>query len=253
VNFSDRKRVFGENRLPERKPKSIFRLAWIALQDRVLILLSVAAVVSLALGLYRTFGQTEHVGAKVEWVEGVAIIVAISIVVIVGALNDWQKERQFQKLNKKKEDRIIKVVRSGKPTTISIHDVVVGDIMLLEPGDVVPVDGILVEGHNLSCDESSATGESDLVKKTPAQQALLALSDAEGQELKKLDPFVISGARVLDGIGSFLVTAIGPHSTHGQTMMSLQEDPGLTPLQSKLNVLAGKRRSLPQFRVLEGH
>ena len=251
--FADRKRVFGENRLPERKSKSFLQLAWVALQDRVLILLSIAAVVSLALGLYQTFGQTHHEGAKVDWVEGVAIIVAIAIVVIVGALNDWQKERQFQKLNTKKEDRLIKVVRSGSPTKMSVYDVVVGDLMLLEAGDVVPVDGVFVEGHSLSCDESSATGESDLVKKTPADDVLQALLNEKAPEPKRLDPFIISGARVLDGVGSFLVTAVGQNSSHGRTMMSLREDPGLTPLQSKLNILAGRHIFTCSQTILRRH
>ena len=238
--FVDRTRVYGPNRLPEPKSKSLLELAWIALQDRVLILLSVAAVVSLALGLYQTFGVTHHEGAKIEWVEGVAIIVAITIVVVVGALNDWQKERQFRKLNQKKEDRLVKVTRSGKPMSISIHDVLVGDVMLLEPGDVIPVDGVFIGGHNLSCDESSATGESDLIKKVPADAVLHALLHEDSPKLKKLDPFIISGAKVLDGVGTFLVTAVGQQSSHGKTMMSLRDDPGLTPLQAKLNLLAGK-------------
>ncbi|KAH7142046.1 hypothetical protein EDB81DRAFT_54451 [Dactylonectria macrodidyma] len=238
-SFIDRTRVFGDNRLPDRKSKSFLQLAWIALQDRVLILLSVAAVVSLALGLYQTFGQAHHSGAKVEWVEGVAIIVAITIVVLVGALNDWQKERQFKKLNAKKEQRLVKVVRSGKPATMSVYDILVGDVLLLEPGDVIPVDGVLIDGHNVSCDESSATGESDLIKKVPADTVLHLLLYEEAPKLRKLDPFIISGAKVLDGVGSFLVTAVGKNSSHGRTMMSLRDDPGLTPLQSKLNVLAG--------------
>ncbi|UPL03919.1 hypothetical protein LCI18_014853 [Fusarium solani-melongenae] len=237
--FVDRTRVYGPNRLPEPKSKSLLELAWIALQDRVLILLSIAAVVSLALGLYQTFGVKHHEGAKIEWVEGVAIIVAITIVVVVGALNDWQKERQFRKLNQKKEDRLVKVTRSGKPMSISIHDVLVGDVMLLEPGDVIPVDGVFIGGHNLSCDESSATGESDLIKKVPADAVLHALSHEDSPKLKKLDPFIISGAKVLDGVGTFLVTAVGQQSSHGKTMMSLRDDPGLTPLQAKLNLLAG--------------
>lgn len=237
--FGDRKRVYGENVLPDRKSKSFLQLAWIALQDRVLILLSVAAAVSLALGFYQTFGSTaHHDGAKVEWVEGVAIVVAILIVVLVGAMNDWQKERQFRKLNKKKEDRIVKIIRSGRPANVSVHHIMVGDVMLLEAGDVLPVDGIYIEGHNVSCDESSATGESDLMKKMPADAVMAALNDGTTAR-KKLDPFMISGARVLDGYGTFLVTAVGQNSCHGRTMMSLRDDPGLTPLQLKLNILAG--------------
>jgi Ca2+-transporting ATPase len=74
---------------------------WIAFMDKVLLLLSGAAVISLALGLYQTFGAIHHAesGPKVDWVEGAAIIVAIFIVV-VGAGNDYQKELQFVKLNK---------------------------------------------------------------------------------------------------------------------------------------------------------
>lgn len=253
-NYSDRKRVFGQNILPDRKSKSLLQLAWIALQDRVLILLSVAAVVSLALGLYQTFGGTHHEedGANVEWVEGVAIVVAILIVVTVGALNDWQKERQFRKLNKKKEDRLVKVIRSGKPSNVSVHDILVGDVMLIEAGDVLPVDGVYIDGHNVSCDESSATGESDLIKKMPADAVMAALKDGS-TSLKKLDPFLISGARVLDGFGTFVVTAVGQNSSHGRTMMSLRDDPGLTPLQLKLNILAGESlfsKSRPPFDKL---
>ncbi|KAK5001171.1 plasma membrane calcium, partial [Cryomyces antarcticus] len=208
-----------------------------AYNDKVLILLSIAAVISLALGLYQTFGQSHADGeARVEWVEGVAIMVAIVIVVVVGAVNDWQKERQFVKLNKKKEDRSIKVVRSGKTQEISVYDILAGDVVLLEPGDMIPVDGIFIEGHNVKCDESSATGESDLLKKTPAEEVFRAMEAHE--PLKKMDPFIISGAKVTEGVGSFLVTATGVNSSYGKTMMSLREESEVTPLQSKLNVLA---------------
>jgi Ca2+-transporting ATPase len=236
--FHDRKRVFGDNRIPERKSKSFLELAWIAMHDKVLILLSIAAVVSLGLGLYQTFGDTKEEGAHVEWIEGVAIIVAICIVVFVGALNDWQKERQFAKLNKQKEDRDVKVIRSGRTVKISVYDVLVGDVMILEQGDMIPADGIFISGHNVSCDESSATGESDLLKKTAAVEVFRAQETRE--DTRKMDPFIISGSKVAEGVGSYLVTAVGIHSTNGKTMMSLREDNQVTPLQLKLNVLAGK-------------
>lgn len=235
--FADRRRVFGENRIPDRKPKSFWRLAWIAAQDKVLILLSIAAVISLALGLYQTFGDTHEVGAKVDWVEGVAIMVAVLIVIFVGALNDWQKERQFAQLNKKKQDRDVKVIRSGKTVRISVYDVLVGDVMILEQGDVIPADGIFISGHNVSCDESSATGESDVLKKTAATEVFRAQEAHE--DTRKMDPFIISGSKVAEGVGSFLITSTGIHSTYGKTMMSLREDNQVTPLQLKLNVLAG--------------
>ncbi|KAF3031126.1 hypothetical protein E8E11_002610 [Didymella keratinophila] len=235
--FVDRIRVFSDNRLPEKTPKSIFQLAWMAYNDKVLLLLTAAAVISLALGLYQTFGGQHDPGEpKVEWVEGVAIIVAIAIVVIVGAANDWQKERQFVKLNKKKDDRQIKVVRSGRTQQILVYDILVGDVVNLEPGDMIPVDGILIQGHGIKCDESSATGESDLLKKTPGDEAFRAIEKHEN--LKKIDPFILSGAKVSEGVGQFLVTATGVNSSYGKTLMSLREESEVTPLQSKLNVLA---------------
>ncbi|KIH89256.1 Ca2+-transporting ATPase [Sporothrix brasiliensis 5110] len=235
--FFDRKRVFKDNRLPEKKAKSLLQLIWITFNDKILIMLSIAAVVSLAVGLYQTFGQdhnAEH--PAVEWIEGVAIIVAILIVVIVGSLNDWQKERQFAKLNRKKTDRLVKVVRSGRLQEISIWEILVGDVVHLETGDMIPVDGVLIEGHSIKCDESQATGESDLIRKRPADEVYAAIESHE--DLKKMDPFIQSGARVMEGLGTFMVTATGVNSTYGKTMMSLQDDPEITPLQAKLNVIA---------------
>lgn len=237
LNFGDRKRVFKDNRLPEKKGKSLLQLIWITYNDKVLILLSIAAVVSLAIGLYQTFG-THHDSDNppVEWVEGVAIIVAIVIVVMVGSLNDFQKERQFAKLNKKKQDRIVKVVRSGKTIELSVFDILVGDVLHLEPGDMIPVDGILIEGFNVKCDESQATGESDVIRKRPADEVYAAIEN--GESLAKMDPFIQSGARVMEGVGTFMATSVGIHSSYGKTLMALNDDPEMTPLQSKLNVIA---------------
>lgn len=236
-HFADRKRVFKDNTLPEKKGKSLLQLMWITYNDKVLILLSIAAVVSLAIGLYQTLG-TPHSAANppVEWVEGVAIIVAILIVVIVGSLNDYQKERQFAKLNKKKQSRDVKVVRSGKTIEISVFDILVGEVIHLEPGDMIPVDGVLIEGFNVKCDESQATGESDIIRKRPADEVIAAIEN--GDDLAKMDPFIQSGARVMEGVGTFMATAVGVNSSYGKTLMALNDDPEMTPLQSKLNVIA---------------
>ncbi|CAG8599744.1 1774_t:CDS:2, partial [Ambispora gerdemannii] len=96
---------------------------------------------------------------------------------------------------------------------------------LLEPGDIVPVDGIFLSGHNLTCDESSATGESDALKKNSL--------DAGG------DPFILSGSKVLEGVGKAIVIAVGPYSYFGKTMMALRGNESTeTPLQIKLDILA---------------
>ena len=90
--------------------------------------------------------------------------------------------------------------------------------MLLEAGDVIPVDGVLIDGYNVICDESSATGESELVAKVPANVALKVLHSS-ATNTPELDPFILSGAKVHDGVGRYLVTAVGVNSYHGRTLM----------------------------------
>ncbi|RCI10110.1 hypothetical protein L249_8456 [Ophiocordyceps polyrhachis-furcata BCC 54312] len=234
--FADRLRVFRDNRLPAKKGKSFLQLVLATYNDNVLILLSVAAVVSLAVGLYQTFDGEDDGGPKVEWVEGVAIVVAIAIVVIVGSLNDYSKERRFVKLNKKKQDRNVRVVRCGRTMEVSVFDIMAGDVVHLEPGDMVPADGVLIDGFNVKCDESQTTGESDIIRKRPADDVYAAIQDHES--LKKMDPFIQSGARIMEGVGTYMVTSTGTFSTHGRTLMALNDDPEMTPLQAKLNVVA---------------
>jgi Ca2+-transporting ATPase len=243
TGFTDRRRVFSENRLPEKKSKTLLQLAWITYNDKVLILLTIAAIVSLALGLYQTFGVKHEDGQpSLEWVEGVAIMVAIVIVVLVGTINDWQMERQFNTLNKKHNDRTAKVIRSGKSVEISVFDIMVGDVMHLSTGDVVPVDGIFISGHAVKCDESSATGESDLLKKVGGDEVYAALEQAKNgnapADLEKLDPFIISGSKINEGTGTFLVTSVGVNSSYGRITMAMHTEQDDTPLQKKLNSLA---------------
>lgn len=235
--YVDRKRVFGVNRLPERKPKSICQLMWIAFNDKVLILLATVATISLSLGLYQTFALPHKPGQpRVEWAEGVTIMAAVIIVVVVGALNDYQKELQFARLHRKKDDRVVRAIRSGRSLEISVYDILVGDVLHLEPGDLVPADGVLISGYNVRCDESSATGESDPAHKIGGDEAMTRIAANQGTH--KLDPFILSGSKVLEGIGTYLVTGVGMHSSYGKLMVSMAEETDSTPLQKKLGVVA---------------
>ncbi|CAG8559832.1 9887_t:CDS:2 [Ambispora leptoticha] len=242
--FSQRRRVFGINVLPPTESKTIFELMWIALQDKILIILTVAAFISLGLGLYEDFAPDKNNAEdpKIKWVEGVAILIAIVIVVMVDSVNDWQKEKQFQRLNAKKEDRNVKVTRNGKEALISVHDVLVGDILHIEPGEIIAVDGVLISGHNIHCDESSETGEFDTVRKLNYEECLKNFSDQESTSdiahHSKADPFLISGSKVLEGVGKYVVTAVGENSRNGRTKMGFRNDSRDTPLQEKLNDLA---------------
>jgi Ca2+-transporting ATPase len=253
--FYDRKRVFSNNILPAKKAKSFLKLMWEAYyKESVLILLTIAAVISLALGLYETFGVDHGPGAppSVDWIEGCAICVSIVVVVMVGAINDWQKERAFVKLNAKKEAREVKVIRSGKSFTISVYDILVGDVLHMEPGDLIPADGIFISGHNVKCDESSATGESDQMKKSNAERVLRLLEKGHSDP-KDLDPFIISGSKVLEGVGTYLVTSVGVNSSYGKILMAMRHDMEATPLQIKLDKLAkaiAKLASAASFLLL---
>ncbi len=242
----ERRAVFGDNSLPPKAQPSFLSMVWGAYNDPVLFLLTAAAVVSLAIGLYQTFTLT-HTAANppVEWVEGVAIITAVVIIVLVSSINDWEKSRQFQKLDKKQLERDAKVTRGGVSMLIAGADILVGDVVHLEPGDVIPADGVLISGYRVMCDESSATGESELVHKTPGDEAMAAMSQsaagsASDMHQMHFDPFILAGTKVLEGMGAFLVTATGVRSTYGKILASVREksESVPTPLQERLAVLA---------------
>lgn len=232
--FTDRKTAYGDNRLPPRRPKSFLRLIWDAFNDKLMFLLAFSAVVSLALGIYQSVNPSEP-GSNVEWVEGVTIVIAIIIILMATATNDWQKNHKFEKLNAKKSERYVNVVRSGKLKHISVFDLLVGDLVHLETGDIVPVDGILAAGYDVECDESSVTGESDLIRKTPWNDDHLAEDASKSQDH---DPFILSGSKVSSGVGTMLVTSVGVNSSYGRILMSLRDEPQETPLQQKLGSLS---------------
>lgn len=254
----NRYKKYGDNKLPDRIPKTLWQLIIEALQDKTMLLLSAAAVVSFALGLYEYFFQPPEFDPegnkinKVDWIEGVAIMMAVVVVVLVGAVNDYQKELQFVKLNQKKENRKIIVIRKGKETLISIYNLLVGDIISLQTGDVIPADAILVEGQ-CEADESSITGESDTIKKFDLTTALSIYNGSEvsstvselpdiGERNSKgekiPDCMLISGSKLLSGLGKAVVTSVGTNSIYGRTMMSLKVEPDPTPLQERLSQLA---------------
>lgn len=178
-DLKNRVDLYGKNEIPPKPPKSIFRLAFEAVQDATLIMLIICAVISIGLSFYHPADdekeeefrntKSEDVG-NLEWVEGVAIMIAVIVVVFVTAFNDWRKERQFRGLQDRIEsDNLTSVVRNGQIKQINIKDLVVGDICCIKYGDLTPADGIVVQASDLKIDESSLTGETDQIKKTPTQ------------------------------------------------------------------------------------
>ncbi|XP_039834904.1 calcium-transporting ATPase 5, plasma membrane-type-like isoform X5 [Panicum virgatum] len=209
-----RRDIFGANTYPRKKRRSIWRFVFEACQDLTLVILMVAAAISLSLGM-----ATE--GAKDGWYDGGSIFFAVFLVIFVTATSDYRQSLQFQHLNGEKQNIQVEVIRGGKRIGASIFDLVVGDVVPLKIGDQVPADGILISGHSLAIDESSMTGESKIVHKD--QRA----------------PLLMSGCKVADGYGSMLVTGVGTNTEWGMLMANLSEDVGEeTPLQVRLNGVA---------------
>lgn len=120
---------------------------------------------------------------------------------------------------------------------ISKDEVLVGDIVQLEPGSRIPADGILVSGHHILCDESVSTGESDLIAKFPADEVMARIETS--MLSSKNDPFILSGSCVVEGDGTFLATGVGIHSGMGKILMSLREDTTESPMQMELVRISG--------------
>ncbi|XP_061544793.1 plasma membrane calcium-transporting ATPase 1-like isoform X1 [Phycodurus eques] len=211
VDLEKRHTAFGQNFIPPKKPKTFLQLVWEALQDVTLIILEIAAIISLGLSFYhleggdseacgQASGGVEDEGeAQAGWIEGAAILFSVIIVVLVTAFNDWSKEKQFRGLQSRiEQEQKFTVIRKGQVIQIPVAEMVVGDIAQIKYGDLLPTDGILIQGNDLKIDESSLTGESDQVRKS----------------LEK-DPMLLSGTHVMEGSGRMVVSAVGLNSQTG--------------------------------------
>uniref|UniRef100_A0AAQ4QWY0 Calcium-transporting ATPase n=1 Tax=Gasterosteus aculeatus aculeatus TaxID=481459 RepID=A0AAQ4QWY0_GASAC len=211
VDLEKRHASYGQNFIPPKKAKTFLQLVWEALQDVTLIILEIAAIISLGLSFYHPpGGDSEACGevaggvedegeSQAGWIEGAAILFSVIIVVLVTAFNDWSKEKQFRGLQSRiEQEQKFTVIRKGQVIQIPVAEMVVGDIAQIKYGDLLPADGILIQGNDLKIDESSLTGESDQVRKS----------------LEK-DPMLLSGTHVMEGSGRMVVSAVGLNSQTG--------------------------------------
>lgn len=210
ADLQNRRETFGSNIIPPKKPKTFLQLVWEALQDATLIILEIAALISLVLSLYKPADEEGNLTPEAEetkhgWIEGLAILVSVVVVVFVTAFNDYTKEKQFRGLQNKIEgERKFAVIRKNEVKQIPVGEIVVGDICQIKYGDLLPADGILVQSNDLKIDESALTGESDHVKKG-----------------ESFSPVVLSGTHVMEGSGKVLVLAVGINSQSGIIMTLL--------------------------------
>jgi calcium-translocating P-type ATPase len=193
-----------------------YRFVLNALDETILQILLAAAAVSLIVGMIDDPAQ--------GWMDGVAILCAVFIVVMVSSVNDFMKQKQFAKLNVEAGDLQVIIVKNGNEHEVSVYSVLVGDLLHISNGMVIPVDGIILRSNALVVDESAITGENEPIRKTLS---------------RNLDtpptPFLVSGSKVSEGTGLLMVCAVGRNSVNGKLKALLQEDSeDETPLQKKL-------------------
>jgi Ca2+-transporting ATPase len=214
-DLASRATEFGHNYMPTPEPKTWLSLFIASFEDTTVIILIVSAIVSLCVGFYGDPAK--------GWIEGAAILVAVLVVAVVTATNDYSKDQQFRALNAIKDNITVQVVRGGKRQQVSTNYLLVGDVVLLECGDKIPADGVLIQGDEVTVNESSLTGEPEDVRKGYG---------AEG------DAFLLSGCVLTGGSCRMLVIAVGAESRWGRISAALQDEPADTPLQEKLDLMA---------------
>ena len=228
-DIEDRRRIYGYNKPILREHNTLFEFVLECLEDRMLRILLGAAFVSTIIGMIKE-------GLTTGWLEGFAIFFAVFVVVSITSLNNYNKEKQFLLLSLENQKKKVVVRRDGIDKNIEVDELVVGDILKIFIGNIISVDGIIIEGE-VQIDESSLTGESDLVKKKTEAEIQRNKNDK-----KVITPIIFSGTSIKCGSGYMLVCAVGINSNQGKTtnLIRNQESNELTPLQEKLKALAEK-------------
>ena len=206
----------GGNSLTEKKQKSIVAMFFSQFKNFMVIILLAAAVISGVLG---------------EWSDTVIILIVVLLNAVIGVVQENKAEKSLEAL-KSLSSPSAKVLRDGKKLEIESEELVPGDIMLLDAGDFVSADGILVESASLQIEESALTGESLPVDKQTAIP--------EGEDLPLGDRLnnVFTSSLVTNGRGKVIVTATGMNTEIGNIAEMLQNQEEMrTPLQEKLDQL----------------
>lgn len=272
AQVADSRQQYGDNVLTPPKKTSLWKLYLDKYRDPIIQILLVAALVSLVLAF------VEH-----DFVETLGIFIAIFIATTVGFYFECDAARKFRVLTAINEDQPVKVRRDGKVMEVPRRDVVVGDIILVETGDEVPADAVLVEAVNLQIDESSLTGEpltSKSVADTQSQQsadtasqlsslnlqhsadAIIQHSSLNTQHSSEAYPknVILRSTMVMNGRGTAIVTRVGDSTEIGKVATEATEATQTkTPLNLQLDKLAkliskvGTGVSIAAFVIFLGH
>ena len=160
---AESRRLHGGNVLTPPQKKSVWILFLEKFNDPIIRILLIALLLSVAVSVYEFVGLGH--GAEVFF-EPVGIFVAVMLATAVGFFFELSANKKFDILNQVNDDIPVKVIRNGNICEISKKDVVVGDIVVLELGEEVPADAVLLESVSLQINESTLTGEPVVSKTT---------------------------------------------------------------------------------------
>lgn len=226
--IDSRRNTYGFNEFTPKEEGSFFDDLKEALSEPMIVILIAAAIISAVVG---------------ETHDAIGIICAIAIGVGIGMVTEGKSKKAAEALSKLTENIEVKVLRDGKVQQISKNELLPGDIVYIETGDMVPADGRLVESVNLKVREDMLTGESDDVSKNADITIPMEKIESKGQTIEqepipaKQINMVFGGTLVAYGRGTIVVTSIGDNSEMGRIAQNLSDEDEETPLQLKLGNL----------------
>lgn len=222
------RKVYGRNELTEPKKDSVWVLLAEKFKDPLIVVLLVAMALSMCASFYQFFECGE---GAVVFLEPLGILFAVLLAIGVGFWFELSANKKFEILSKDEAVQPVKVVRNGNYSHVPRNEIVVGDIVLLDVGDEVPADGILLEAVSMSVNESVLTGEMLMRKTTDSK---LFVEDATYPSDR-----VMRGTTVVDGHGVMKVTMVGDKTEYGKVYEgSRVENKIKTPLNKQLDDLS---------------
>jgi calcium-translocating P-type ATPase len=237
------KQKYGDNRLTEQKTEGFLEKLKSNFKDPMIKILIVALAINVILVVGSYTGFIED---KMAWYEPVGIAVAIILATLVSTFSEYRNENAFQKLQEEASKIKCKVYRNGEITEIAIDDIVKGDAILLQAGDKVPADGVIIDG-TVKVDQSVLNGESKEATKVTIPPGY----KDEETAMDFLNQYkVFRGSVVYSGNTVMQVTVVGDKSVYGAIAKELQtDDERDTPLKVKLSGLA---RTISRFGYIGG-
>lgn len=219
--------IHGSNILTPPAKEPLWKKFLQKFKDPLIVILLVAGVLSVGISIYECvgLGQGFHV-----FFEPIGIFMAILLATGLGFYFEMKADKEFELLNQVNDEEAVEVIRNGHATRVPKKDVVVGDIVMLDTGNEVPADGVLLEAVTLSIDESTLTGE-PICRKTV---------DPAGFDPEATFPsnHAMRGTKVMEGHGMMRVAAVGDNTENGKVFVSAQIDNSVkTPLTEQLDGL----------------